>query len=143
MDGSAPDPAALTAVKAALDLYLAQYSATDRLRAYFSTVTIAVLGFSVGSDKVSKSFLEASIVVAGYVVFCVGNYRALALAQAQLIQFAALAQGVAARHKVDMSALKAFSVDDDTKFCWAVVVAVCAGILVITYRRRLRERQAS
>ena len=64
-----------------MDLYIAQYNATDKLWAYFSTVTVAVLGFSVGSDKVSKSFLEASVVVIGYVVFCIGNYRALALAQ--------------------------------------------------------------
>src|SRR3954463_45698 len=96
-----PDNDALTRIQAGMDLYIAQYNATDKLWAYFSTVTVAVLGFSVGSDKVSKSFLEASIVVAGYAVFCLGNYRALALAHSQLIEFAALARGVAAQHKLD------------------------------------------
>jgi hypothetical protein len=65
----------LLELKAALDLYANQYGATDKLWAYFSSVTLAVLGFSVASDKVSKSFVEASVVVAGYVVFCVGNFR--------------------------------------------------------------------
>src|SRR4051812_12614231 len=116
-----PDKDALTAIKAAMDLYIAQYNATDKLWAYFSTVTVAVLGFSVGSDKVSKSFLEAWIVVAGYVVFCLGNYSALALAQEQLIAFAALASRVAQHHSVDLTAaLRTFPVAYETVFYWAV-----------------------
>jgi len=129
----------LTELKAALDLYLAQYNATDKLWAYFSTVTLAVLGFSVGSDKVSKSFFEASIVVVSYVLFCFGNYSALSLSQQQLVQFAALARSVAEKHKVQMSALQPFSVDAVAGFYWVVVAAVCVGILLITYRRRVKQ----
>ena len=76
------DTSGLSELKTVLDLYQAQYNATDKLWTYFSTVTLAVLGFSVGSDRVSQSFLEASIVVVGYVVFCFGNYRARARPQA-------------------------------------------------------------
>ena len=128
----------LSELKAVLDLYLAQYNATDKLWTYFSTVTLAVLGFSVGSDKVSKSFLEASIVVVGYVVFCFGNYRALSLSQQQLVQFSTLARGVAEKYNVQMSALQPFSVEAAAAFYWAVVVAVCGGVLFITYRRRVQ-----
>ena len=126
------------AVKAAVDLYLAQYAATDRLWAYFSTVTIAVLGFSIGSDKVSRSFVEASIVVVGYAVFCYGNHRALSLSQEQLGQFADLARAVAEKRGVTLSSLRPFSTAAEARFYWAVVVAVCAGILLITWRRRSR-----
>jgi hypothetical protein len=143
MDANQLDPSSLNAVKAALDLYLAQYNATDKLWAYFATVTLAVIGFSVGSDKVSKSFLEAAIVAVGYVVFSVGNFQALMLAQKQLIQFAALARRVAGQHSVQMSALEPFPVAEEACFYWAVVIAVCAGILLITYQRRMRERQPS
>jgi hypothetical protein len=90
----------MTKLKGALDLYLAQYTVSDKLWAYFSMVTIAVLGFSIGSDKVSKSFLEASIVVSGYVVFCVGSYSALSLLQVQLIQFADVIRGVTDKYRV-------------------------------------------
>lgn len=132
------DTSQLNEVKAALDLYLAQYNATDKLWAYFSTVTLAVLGFSIGSDKVSKSFLESSVVVIGYVVFCFGNSQALMLAQEQLVQFADLARQVAGKHDVAMSALIPISVVNAERYYWAVVVAVCAGILLITTRRQRR-----
>jgi len=123
-------------LKASLDLYQAQYSATDKLWAYFSTITLAVLGFSIGSDKVSESFFEATLVVIGYLVFCVGNFQALDQAQRQLIQFADLARSVAEKFNVPMSALKPIGVSRERKFYWAVVTAVCLGILLITYRRQ-------
>ena len=123
-------------LKDVFDIYQAQYNATDKLWAYFSTVTLTVLGFSVGSDKVSKSFLEASIVVIGYIVFCLGNFRALELAQKQLIQFADLIRYVAGSHGFNMSDLVPIPVDNAQNFYWAVVTAVSAGILLITFRRQ-------
>src|SRR5258708_4934922 len=99
----------LTEVKAALDLYQAQYNATDKLWAYFSTVTLAVIGFSIASEKASKSFVEASIVATGYLLFCFGNFQALFLSQKQLVQFAELARGVSKKHKVTMDELIPFA----------------------------------
>ena len=125
----------LTELKAALDLYASQYGATDKLWAYFSSVTLAVLGFSVASDKVSRSFLEASIVVIGYVVFCVGNFSALYLSHQQLIEFAAIARPVASKFQVALTTLEPFPAASVARFYWAVVVAVCAGVLFITWRR--------
>ena len=131
-----PSTTQLQDLKAVLDLYLAQYSATDKLWAYFSTVTLAVIGFSVGSEKVSKSFLEASVVVGGYLVFCVGNYKALSRSQDQLVQFADLARAVADKHNVPMTALVPFESAHTGAFYWAVALAVGTSVLLITWRRR-------
>lgn len=122
-------------LKSALDLYASQYSATDKLWAYFSSVTLAVLGFSVASDKVSKSFVEATVVVLGYVVFCIGNFSALYLSHRQLIEFAAIARPVAQKYGVALTTLEPLAPISVASFYWAVVVAVCGGILFITWRR--------
>jgi hypothetical protein len=143
MDANPLDANSLSAIKAALDLYFAQYNATDKLWVYFAVVSLAVLGFSVASERVSRSFLEAAIVAIGYVVFAVGNFHALTLAQMQLIQFAALARRVANEHMVQMPALERSPLAEAACFYWAVVIAVCVAILLITYRRRVYERQAS
>jgi hypothetical protein len=132
------EAAELLELKAALDLYAAQYSATDKLWAYFSSVTLAVLGFSVASDKVSKSFVEASIVVLGYFVFCVGNFSALYLSHQQLIEFAAIARPVAQKYHVTLTTLEPFPAASVARFYWAVVASVCAGVLFITWRRHSR-----
>lgn len=129
----------LVELKAALDLYASQYGATDKLWSYFSSVTLAVLGFSVASDKVSKSFVEASVVVAGYVVFCIGNFGALYRAHQQLIEFAAIVSPIAQKYNVTLSTLEPFPAASVAGFYWAVVVAVCAGILFITWRRNSKS----
>jgi len=123
-------------VKAALDLYLAQYDATDKLWAYFSSVTLAVIGFTIASEKASKSFVEASIVAAGYLVFCFGNFQALILSQKQLVRFAELAREVSNNHKVTMDALIPFAPQRVAWFYWLVAAAVALSVLVITWRRR-------
>jgi hypothetical protein len=125
----------LMELKAALDLYAGQYGATDKLWAYFSSVTLAVLGFSVASDKVSKSFVEASVVVAGYVIFCFGNFSALFLSHRQLIEIAAIARPIARKYNVALTTLEPIAATSVAWFYWIVVGAVCTGILFITWRR--------
>jgi hypothetical protein len=143
MDANQLDINSLNAIKAAIDLYLAQYGATDKLWIYFAVVTLGVLAFSVASERVSQSFLEAAIVAIGYVVFSVGNYQALMAAHKQLIQFAALARRVANQYDVEMPDLALFPIAEQACFYWGVVIAVCAAILLITHRRRIYERQSS
>lgn len=131
-------PEQLSELKAALDLYAVQYGATDKLWAYFSSVTLAVLGLSVASDKVSKSFVEATVVVVGYVVFCVGNFSALTLSHQQLIEFAAIVRPIAQKYQVVLTTLEPFPAASVARFYWAVVVSVCAGVLFITWRRHAK-----
>ena len=130
--------AELGELKAALDLYAAQYGATDRLWAYFSSVTLAVVGFSVASEKVSRSFVEAAIVVGAYVVFCVGNFSALYRSHQQLVEFAAIVRPIAEKYKVALAALEPYPADSVARFYWVVVAVVCLSILFITWRRHVR-----
>lgn len=130
-------------LKAALDLYATQYSATDRLWAYFSSVTLAILGFSVASDKVSKSFVEASVVVLGYLVFCIGNFSALHLSHRQLIEFAVIAEPIAKKYEVSLTTLTPLPLASVTWFYWAVVIAVSCGVLFITWRRNAAKTAPS
>lgn len=122
-------------LKSVLDLYSTQYSATDKLWSYFSSITLATLGFSIASEKVSKSFLETSIVVCGYLVFCAGNFKALILSHHQLIEFSTLAQQVAKKHNIPLTSLNPYAPDSITIFYWSVAASVCLGILAITWRR--------
>jgi hypothetical protein len=143
MDANQLDVNSLAAIKSAIDLYLVQYHVTGKLWASFGIVTLLVLAFSVASDKVSRSFLEAGIVALGYVVFCVANFHALILAHSQLVQFSILARRVAGEHSVQLPGLERSPLAEEACFYWAVVIGVCAAILLITYRRRLYERQNS
>lgn len=129
----------LMELKAALDLYSAQYSATDKLWAYFSSVSLAVLGFSVASDKVSKSFVEASVVVFGYIVFCIGNFTALILSHRQLGEIAAIARAVAKKYEISLTTLQPIADASVARFYWVVVAAICGGILFITWYRNTKR----
>jgi len=131
--------AELSELKTALDLYASQYSATDKLWTYFSSVTLAVLGFTIASDKVGKSLMEAAVVVLGYVVFCIGNFSALHLSHRQLIEFAAIVRPIAERHQVALTTLQPLSAEAVAGFYWSVVGAVCVGILLIAWRRHARQ----
>jgi hypothetical protein len=133
----------LNAIKSAAELYLAQYYVADRLWMYFAVVTLAVVGFSVASERASRSFLEAAVILVTYVVFAVANFHALTTAQAQLIQFAALARRVADEHALQIPAWQRAPLAEEACFYWAVVIGVCVAILLITQRRRSYERQSS
>lgn len=126
-------------LKSAIDLYATQYAATDKLWSYFSSVTLAVIGFSVASDRVSKSFIESSAVVLGYIVFCIGNFSALYLSQAQLIEFSNLAIPIANKYNVTLTTLKPISLDSIKYYYFSVAGSVCVGILFITYTRHTKN----
>jgi hypothetical protein len=129
-------------LKDAFDLYQTQYSQVDKLWSYFGTVTLAVLGFSIGSDKATKSIKEAAIIIVGYLMFCVGNFKALLLGQKQLITFAQIAMEVAKAKGIIVESLEPLSTAAVSQFYWCVVAAVCVGIAFITWRRQVeRERQ--
>lgn len=125
----------LLTLKEAFDLYQTQYSQVDKLWSYFGTITLAVLGFSIGSDKATKSIKEAAIIIFGYLVFCAGNFKALSHAQEQLVDFAGMAMRAANAKGIEMKSLEPLSTSSMSWFYWCVVVAVCAGIAFITWRR--------
>ena len=74
----------------------------------------------------------------GYVVFCVGNFIAVDLSQKQLIEFAAIVRPVAEKYHVVLNTLTPLPATSIAAFYWTVVVAVCFGILGITWRRQAK-----
>lgn len=73
-----------------MDMYQAQYTATDKLWGYFSVVSLALVAYTISSEKVTRIFPEALAVLTAYVVFCFGNFAALEASQRQLVALADL-----------------------------------------------------
>jgi hypothetical protein len=57
-------------LKAAMDMYQAQYTATDKLWGYFSVVSLALVAYTISSEKVTRIFPEAVAVLAGVATPC-------------------------------------------------------------------------
>lgn len=129
----------LSNLKAALDLYQTQYGATDKLWAYFSTASFALLGFSVGSDRLSKSIVEPVIIVVAYLIFCVGNFIALFSAQKQLVEFSDIARKVAQKSDLELFSLYPIDPLKIAIFYWCVVFAICLSVLLVSHRRIKKE----
>ena len=136
----------LNQIKVALDIYQAQYTATDKLWAYFSTVTQGVVGFSIASDKVGKSFRESCVVAAAYLAFCYGNHRALEVSQQMLVQFAGLVRAVGDKNKVDLATVQSLRVGEVMNFHTTIALIVAIGIVGIGWwrqRKAARPQEAS
>jgi hypothetical protein len=131
-----PDPLAL--FKTAMDMHQAQYAATDRLWGYFSVVSLAVVAYSISSEKITRVFPEAITVVVTYVVFCIGNFAALAASQAQLLMLAEILRNRGASAGLNAASFQPFSVEELRGFYLAVVLAICvATILLARHRGKL------
>lgn len=126
----------LFSLKDALDLYQTQYSQVDKLWSYFGTFTLAILGFTIGSEKATKSMKEVAAIIIGYLVFCFGNFKALSLGQKQLIDFAHIAIDSAKAKALNLANLEPLSIPEVTLFYWSVVTAVCFGVIFIAWKRR-------
>ena len=123
-------------LKDALDLYQTQYSQVDKLWSYFGTVTLAVLGFTIGSEKATQSVKEVTVIIFGYLVFCYGNFSALSLGQSQLIDFAHIAINTAISEGLVLKSLEPLTSSSIAWFYWCVVVAVCLGVIFIAWKRQ-------
>jgi len=120
--------------KAALDflnLYQTQYSLTDKIWGYFSTVSLGLLVLIIGGKSLITNGWHVAIVIIGYIVFCVGNFQALMKAQKQLSEFAANATKATENAGIAFKTLMPFKQSQVSKFYWPVVIAVIIGILVI------------
>lgn len=97
-------------LKEIIEIYQEQYSQTNDIWNYFSTVTLAVLGFTIGSDKIVKS-LKDSITTYWFCKSCKKN-------QSQELSF-----------------LNPMSDSDISIFYWLVVISVIGGVIFITKNR--------
>ncbi len=71
-----------------IDFYQTQVGLVDRIWWYFYSVTFLVLGFTIGSKRATKTYLEAIIICAGYVAFSLGSALSLWNGQRNLRLFA-------------------------------------------------------
>ncbi len=75
-----------------IKFYQEQVRIVDRIWWYFYTVTIAILGFTIGSDAATNSLWEVGIICIGYVAFSVGSATSLRKGQSDLKTFAELVE---------------------------------------------------
>lgn len=125
----------------AINLYQTQYSQVDKIWGYFSVVTLAIAGFVIGSDKATRSLKEPCAIVAAYLIFCIGNHKALVAGQEQLEQFSIIAINLATTAKLDVSALQPITHEWVGYFHLSVIFAVCVGIMTIAWLRQKSHKK--
>lgn len=130
-------------IKLALDaisIYQTQYAQVDKIWGYFSVVTLATAGFVIGSERSTRTVREPVVILAAYLVFCVGNHQALIAGQKQLEQLSSVTITLAKPVADDLSSFVPMSHDLVGFFHMGVVTAVCIGVIVVAALRRRRKR---
>lgn len=75
-------------VKDALELFAAHREAIIKMWGFYSTVTLAILGFTIGSEKAAHDLTTTRIIQVGYGVFALANMTAIATSQWELLAMA-------------------------------------------------------
>lgn len=118
-------------VKEALDAFQSQNTATDKLWAYFSAISLAVAGYAI-SAKGSLLPPHAAAIAAAYAVFCVNNNLALGAAQTLLVSLGDAARAAGAAHDTPL----AIVVLSTRAVRWGqglMAASVVCGVLVIAF----------
>ncbi|WP_163931282.1 hypothetical protein [Paraferrimonas sp. SM1919] len=117
----------------AFNMYQAQYSQVDKIWNYFGIVSLAVAGFTIGSEQATKTIKEPIFILLGYIVFCIGNYRALTTGHEFLYQLACHYNQLAKPFKLDKLDIAATA--DIKQFYIGVVCTFCVAIVAVAYGR--------
>lgn len=115
--------------KDAIDLFQNHYGEVDTLWSYFGTISTAVFGFVIGNDSASRSYRSAIMVVAGYLLFCIGNFAALANGHRQLLHYYDYALGFRIE---GLTLVEPISLAGVALFYWLMAAMVCLGVFVVT-----------
>ena len=75
-------------IKEAFDIYMKHRDVIVQLWQFFSGGTLAVLGYTVGSEKATRGKAEVSAIILGYLVFSIGNAAAVVSSQMELREMA-------------------------------------------------------
>jgi hypothetical protein len=134
-------------VKDAIDLYQSQIGIINGLWAFFGAVTLAVVGFTIGSERATHSASEVALIISGYTVFAIfGNLTALRMAYADLLQFSSLIENRAALYGQDLPPLRFSvpSVQGVTVFHVGIVIVVAMAIVAYSvFRAHERSKQTA
>jgi hypothetical protein len=124
-------------LKTAMDMYQSQYNATNNLWTYFSSVSLALVAYTISSGKVARIRPEAISAVGAYFAFCIGNFLALKKSQLQLIDLGKVVQAQGKAQSLNLDSFEAFSESDVTFFYWLVFAAiVIASLVIVRYREK-------
>ena len=120
-----------------IEIVQRQTELVDKGWAYYSTVTLAVLGIVIGADRIRATKALRFIVLGGYVVFAVGNLLAILQAQTGAIRYAALLNRQITIEKLDgiIPFLNPFPLWEIALFHLSIGLAVT---LVIAYSNQIR-----
>jgi hypothetical protein len=118
-------------LKEAFDVYSKHRDVIVQLWSFYSAGTLAVLGYTVGSEKATRSWPEVGAILIGYLAFTAGNAWAVVSSQRELCS---MARGIAAllEDKPVLKPYYAVSPLHPDKFIFffvAVTTLVCAAIL--------------
>lgn len=128
-----------TELQKVMNLFQNQVKAIDSLWAYYSSATLAVLGFTIAYKRAQRSLTETLVIIIGYLVFSVGNLEAIRQAQSTLFALAPLVNKVGSPFDFEVSA---FDVKMVTLFHCAVTSAVILSICA-TYFLSGKQTQKS
>ncbi len=112
-----------------LGLFQNQIVNMNSLWSYYSSATLAVLGFTVASEKATRSRHEISFIQLGYLLFSIGNAFAITVSQTTLIEIGNLVTKSGGSEKLANS----FSVIEVMVFHIVVTLSVLL-IIEVTYR---------
>lgn len=107
-----------------------QTGLVDNIWTYFSTVTLGVLGFTIGSKMATMNRKVLAVVMTSYVAFCVCNFSSLRRAHSCLVLMAEHLNSftVDDRLKEIARALQPFPLMEITVFFWGVVVVALVAM---------------
>lgn len=95
-----PEPTAVFGLKEAFEVFVKHREAVMSMWSFFSAGTLAVLGFTIGSDKATLTVDAKRIVQLGFFVFAVGNLAAIYVSQIELRAIAAVVRRLAVEQKL-------------------------------------------
>lgn len=102
---------------------------------FFSAATLAVLGFTVASEKVTHSRQSTWCIQVGYLCFAVGNLYALYTSQVELEYMAAAIARLAQEQKISEFA----AVSPTPAWAFAIFYAVVTVAVVIAIELKYRR----
>lgn len=74
-------------LKEAFDIYQKQSDSIHKIWAYFQIISLAVLGYTIGSEKEQWSTSTYFLVAGSYLLFAIANQVAITLSQKELYKF--------------------------------------------------------
>lgn len=113
----------------ALDLFQNQVVNTNSMWAYYSSATLFVLGFTVASEKATRSRHEISAIQLGYLLFAVGNGLAIYVSQGALVELGGLVKSAGGSYRLAST----FS-QIQVLFFHGVITTSVLTIIEVTYR---------